>query len=132
MIRIAVIADTHDRVPPGLLERLAVGRAVMDGRGVLQAQLVEHELGDGLALERIAVRGAQVAGEVRRAVGIRGEDVLRGDRVRMERVEAPVVHFADHGVERRVFRVLELHEVRVVLVSIALSPFAHGLETHPV
>ena len=78
-------------VPPSFLnssaktccEGLGVGAAVVDGGGRLEAQLVVHELGRGLALERVAVGRSEVA-RVRR-VAIRGGQRRAGVRRRDRR-----------------------------------------------
>ncbi len=54
----------------------------MDGGGLGQPQLVVHELGDGLALEGIAVGGAQVAGVLGpRSGAVSAGRVLDGEMV---------------------------------------------------
>ena len=82
LLRDDLTTEGGELVGEDLLEGLGVRAAVVDRGSRLDALLVERPLGDGLALERVAVRGAGVAGVRRVAVlgGQRRARVRRRDR----------------------------------------------------
>ena len=81
LLRDDLTTESCELVGEDLLKGLCVGAAVVDRGRRLGALLVERQLGNGLALERIAVRGAEVAGVGRVAIlgGQRRAGVRRRD-----------------------------------------------------